>query len=260
MYVHTRIHTTPTNCKLDIRQFFHPVVNKLHTPFTLYKRHFVLASLPLSPRLPQNTHVTYWQVTSFPSSIPQTHTHTHTHTHTLTRTNTHTHAHIRTHKHTLTHTHTPSYTHTFTRICTHAHSHTRTHSHTDGEGGASHQHGQHGQDHLGPSLRDAASQPEEPERCGDQGRGEVTPQCEGHGELRDIPSDHLTQLQWPLRGGVWGWGVHHLHSHGAEEQVLRERPGVCLGCRSFRVSPWGGRGRWPGDESPLPPPAKCQIP
>ena len=35
---------------------------------------------------------------------------------------------------------------------------------------------------------------------------------------------------------LWRRRVHHLHSHGSEEQELWQCTGVCLGSRFFRVS------------------------
>ena len=34
---------------------------------------------------------------------------------------------------------------------------------------------------------------------------------------------------------MWGWGVHYLHGHGAEEQELWQRSRICVGCRLLRV-------------------------
>ena len=56
----------------------------------------------------------------------------------------------------------------------------------------------------------------------DSGRRAPAACHEGHGLVRGLPPVHLSQPQRPVRGGVRGRRVHHLHGHGFTEQGITE--------------------------------------
>lgn len=68
-------------------------------------------------------------------------------------------------------------------------------------------------------------------RYRNQGRRACASDRQGHGLLRNIPSNHSTQPQRKIRGGLRRWRVHHLHRYGIEEQGFWNSPRICLGIR-----------------------------
>lgn len=68
-----------------------------------------------------------------------------------------------------------------------------------GEGGTSHVHGLQREDHLGSRLRGAAGQLEDDGRGRGQRRREASARCQGHGQLRDPPTDPAAQPQREVR-------------------------------------------------------------